>query len=195
MFIFMIIGKVISIYALLCFVRVMLTWFPGADYSPIGRFISSVCDPYLNIFRRFRFLRFSAFDFTPAIAMCVLLAASSLCTGLAMGGRFQFGAILAMIASLVWSIIASILFFLMLILVVRLIVLLLRKDSGGYSIWDSLDRAISPFVFRMTSFFSGRNSMQYKHALIIALILMILLNFAGRYVVALITHLLLMIPF
>ena len=33
---------------IICFVRIMLSWFPGAQYSPVGRFLSSLCDPYLN---------------------------------------------------------------------------------------------------------------------------------------------------
>ncbi|WP_407424994.1 YggT family protein, partial [Treponema sp.] len=71
---FSILTSVVLIYTILCFIRVMLSWFPGVEYSRFGAVLSQICDPYLNIFRRFRFLRFSAFDFTPAIALCVLMA-------------------------------------------------------------------------------------------------------------------------
>ena len=56
MYIFSVLASVVSIYTLLCFVRVMLSWFPGAEYSKFGRVLCQMCDPYLDIFRRFRFL-------------------------------------------------------------------------------------------------------------------------------------------
>ena len=102
--IFSILASVVSIYTLLCFVRVMLSWFPGAEYSRFGQVLCQMCDPYLNIFRRFRFLRFSSFDFTPAIALCVLMALQAFFTSLATGAGFRISTILAMLVMLLGNI-------------------------------------------------------------------------------------------
>ena len=44
--------QAIGIYSFVLIVRILLTWFPNVDWSnPILSSISSITDPYLNIFR------------------------------------------------------------------------------------------------------------------------------------------------
>lgn len=179
---FQILAQLISLYTLLCTVRVLLTWFPGAQYSAVGRILSSLCDPYLNLFRRLRFLRVSMFDLSPAVALCVLIAAAHVLGNLAAARTFTLGALLATVLYLVWSIASSILGFLILLLVIRLVVLLLRKDGYG-SMWDSLDRSLSPLVFRITATFTRGNPVPYKSALIIAIVSAIVFAVALRVVI------------
>lgn len=193
MFIFGVLSSIFSAYSLLCFVRILLSWFPGAAYSKFGRLLSQLCDPYLNIFRRFSFLRFSAFDFTPAIALCILFAASTLCANLSTGAAFKIGYLLAMLISMVWSIFSSILVFLAVIFIVRLIVYFLKKDSSYYSIWNSVDNAISPVIFRISGMFS-RNTPFHK-ALIISIITTLAFAFIGKILVGFVCMFLTSLPF
>ena len=166
---FSLLASVISFYILLCFIRILLTWIPGAQYNTFGRILSSICDPYLNLFRRFRFLRIGVFDLSPAIALCLLIALSAILKNIAVAKSFTLGGLLAMVIYLVWSVFSSLMFFLILLLVIRLIALLMRKDNYG-SIWDGLDRTLNPIVFRMTSIFTRGRPTPYKTALIIATI-------------------------
>lgn len=39
------------IYYLAIFVYVLLSWFPGAYQTTLGRFLTRICEPYLNMFR------------------------------------------------------------------------------------------------------------------------------------------------
>lgn len=164
---FQLLASVISFYTMVCFVRILLTWIPSAQYSKFGRILASICDPYLNLFRGLRFLRVGMFDLSPAVALCLLIAASSILGNLAAAHSFSLGGLLATVLYLVWSVVSSVLGFLILLLVVRLIVLLMRKDGYG-SIWDSLDRSLNPIVFRMTSLFTRGKPTPYKTALILA---------------------------
>ena len=44
--------QAIGIYSFVLIVRILLTWFPNVDWSnPILSSVSSITDPYLNIFR------------------------------------------------------------------------------------------------------------------------------------------------
>lgn len=44
--------QTLSIYTLVLFVRVLLSWFPNLDWSsPILSGVRSITDPYLNAFR------------------------------------------------------------------------------------------------------------------------------------------------
>lgn len=180
---FLIIAQVISLYTLLCTIRVLLTWFPRAQYTAFGRILASLCDPYLNLFRRLRFLRISMFDLSPAVALCMLIAVSHILGNFAAARSFTLGGLLADMLYLLQSIAFSILGFLILLLVIRLVVLLLGKDRYG-SLWDSLDHSLSPIVFRMTAPFTRCRPTSYKTALIAAIAAGVVLMIMLRVVIA-----------
>jgi len=47
-----VLASTLSIYSFVLIVRILLSWFPNLDWSnPILSSISSITDPYLNIFR------------------------------------------------------------------------------------------------------------------------------------------------
>ena len=166
---FQLLSSAISLYTMICFVRIILTWIPSLQYSSFGRILSAICDPYLNLFRGLRFLRIGMFDLSPALALCVLIAASSILGNIALTQSFTLGGLLAIVLYLLWSVVSSILGFLIILLAIRLIVLLMRKDGYG-SIWDSLDRTLNPIAFRMTSLFTRGRPTPYKNALILAIV-------------------------
>lgn len=193
---FRILSALISLYAIICFIRVILTWFPGAEYSRFGKFLSSICDPYLNLFRKLSFLRFSAFDFSPAVALCVLFAISTICSGLSTGAGIKFGSFLAMLISMIWSIVQSILFFVIIILVIRLVVYLIKGDSYNYgSIWNSVDRAITPLVYRICGIFTRGRTIPFKSALICGTLILVAVSIIGKILIGFICQIFLSIPF
>ena len=196
MHLFSILATVISVYTLLCFVRVMLTWFPGAEYSKFGQILSQLCDPYLNLFRRFSFFRFSSFDFTPAIALCILMALQTMCSSFATGRSFQISTILAMLVMLVGNILISVLGFLALIFLIRLVVyLIVGDDQSSYSIWTVVDRTINPIIFRISGFFNGGRPSSFVRALITSLITVVVFLVLIFYTIRLLGSLISMIPF
>jgi YggT family protein len=51
-FLLTVLAQTISIYTVVLVVRVLLSWFPNLDWSqPLLAGLSSITDPYLNIFR------------------------------------------------------------------------------------------------------------------------------------------------
>ena len=174
----------------------MLTWFPGAEYSKFGQVLSQMCDPYLNLFRRFRFLRFSSFDFTPAIALCVLMALQAFLQSLATGSGFRLSNILAMLVMLAGNILTSILSFLVLIFAVRLIAYLIVGDgNSSYTIWTAVDRTISPLIFRIAGIFFKNQSISFVKALIVSIITTLVFSVLISYAVRTLGTLISMIPF
>lgn len=194
--IFSILASVVSIYTLLCLVRVMLSWFPGAEYSRFGQVLRQMCDPYLDIFRRFRFLRFSSFDFTPAIGLCVLMALQAFFNSLAMGKAFRISTILSMLVMLVGNIFTSVLGFFAVIILVRLIVYLIIGDGqGSYSIWTAMDRAISPIIFRIAGLVFRNQSVSFVKALVTSFIILAVFAVGIAYALGVLGTLISMIPF
>ncbi|MBQ3669940.1 MAG: YggT family protein [Treponema sp.] len=181
--IFKILSLAVIIYTFMCFIRIFLSWFPGGLYSPLGRFLTQTCDPYLNKFH-FRFLRFSAFDFSPAVALCVLFVVSSICSGIANNQHTTLGRIFAMLVTMIWGIFSSLLVLLMIIILIRLLVLVFSNNSNSYdSIWSQLDRSLSPIIFKISSVFSGGKPVPLKTALILAFIMLFIIWFGGKILI------------
>ncbi len=73
-----VIAKTISIYSYILIIRVLLTWFPNLDWSnPILANISSITDPYLNMFRGI-IPPLGGLDLSPILAFVVLDLAGNL---------------------------------------------------------------------------------------------------------------------
>lgn len=190
-------ASVLSLYSVLCFIRIILTWIPSLSYSPFARFLSTICDPYLNLFRGIKWLVLGSFDFSPALSLCLLGAGTSILKSLSNGGRISIGVLLAMLIDIIWTIITSLLTFIIILLVIRLIIILTSKSeyANGNILIEQVDRSISALVFRVASFFTGGRRVTYKAALITSIIMLIITNFIGSILFSYISGLLIIIPF
>lgn len=167
-----------SIYYLLCLIRLFLTWIPGLLYSPFARFLAKICDPFLNLFSKIRWLRFGSIDLSPIVALSVLSLAVSIFLSLGHGGHFTLGSFLYQIVLTVWSIVAAIILFFIIIVAARLIVALVGGDKNS-SLWYQIDSSLSPLVYAITKPFSGGKPVAYRNALAFVLVLLIVLRFGG----------------
>ncbi|MDE7290883.1 MAG: YggT family protein [Treponemataceae bacterium] len=191
---FNILTDVIVIYMLLCVIRVFLTWIPGLSHSPFGRFLSAICDPFLNLFSRIRWLHFGAIDFSPIVAIVSLSTLSSFIFLLLQGVPFSLALILIEIIRSVWAIISYIIFFFIIIVAARLIVALVGGDKNS-SLWNQIDSSLSPLVYAITKPFSGGRPVAYRNALVFVLVLLIALNFGGKIAVSWLIDMCHRIPF
>lgn len=185
----------VSLYSTLCFFRIILTWIPSLNYSAIGKFLSSICDPYLNLFSRLP-LRIGMFDFTAMIAIGILYVISSILGNISASGYISLSMILANLLSIVWSIASSIATVIMIIFIVRYLVSIFSRTSNQYdSPWQRFDDAIRNMVFKICNFFTGGRSISYKTALLIdsiaMLVILILSSFLYRWLMVFIHY----IPF
>lgn len=193
-YLFLALTATVSIYSLLCIIRIFLTWIPGLSYSPFGRFLSNICDPFLNLFSGIRWLRFGAIDFSPIFALAVLSMATFIFENLSRGMQISFRLILILVIQTAWSIVAAIMLFLIIIVAIRMVVAWLGGDRNS-SLWYQIDSSLSPFVYSITKLFSGGRPVAYKAALVFALIMLIIVRFGGGIVVSGILNLCRHIPF
>lgn len=194
MFILRIISAFLSLYSLLCLLRIIITWIPNYSYSKPADILAQICDPYMNLFRGIKWLRFGSFDFSPALALCILDAGSQLFSSLANGGYINLQMILAMVLGIFFSILSSLIFFLIILFAIRLILIMINKDSYNTSgfMANQIDSSISPIVYRIARTFAmGSRRITYKAALIISIIALLFLQFALRIFLALILSIIL----
>lgn len=199
--IFQIIAMTVNFYSFICLIRIFLTWFPKANYSTAGRILSSVCDPYLNIFRKLRFLNFRGLDFSPALALCTLYAVSGILSSLSHEQPITVGYLLAVVLSLVWSLISSVTKFLIVLLIIRLVamgIMRLISRKNGYRaynpIWDQLDSLISPFAYKISGIFT-KKFIPFTTALIISTVFSLITVKLADFLVSIVCNLLVHLPF
>ncbi|HLS66674.1 MAG TPA: YggT family protein [Pseudogracilibacillus sp.] len=60
-----------TIYSYALIIYILMSWFPGARDSQIGHFLGSICEPYLEQFRKF-IPPLGMIDISPIVAIFVL---------------------------------------------------------------------------------------------------------------------------
>ena len=193
--IFSVLSAAITIYTLMCFICVILSWFPGARFTRFGHFIERACLPYMNFFSRFGWLRLGNIDFSPIISIGVLSVASSILSRISATGTLYFGAILESIIYMLWNVCSSILSLLFIVVLIRWIVLLVKNGQTSMSsVWYQVDRMIESIVFKISStFFKTRVS--YQKALLVTWITLMVFLGVGRFLVGILCALCMKIPF
>ncbi len=187
------ISWLVSIYMFICVIRIIVTWFPNFQNSKFVGYLKKICDPYMNLFRKIRFLRIGNLDFTPALAIGILAVASNLLSSIAANGALRFGAMMGSLIQLLWSIASSVITFFNIIIAIRLVVNLLNKDYSS-GIWSQLDRIIYPVQKTVISIFKGK-TFSYKAQLGITLLACILVQILGSWLIGLLVTLLTKLPF
>ena len=185
--ILLLLSNIVSIYGVLCFIRIILTWVPSMNYNKFTLFLGKICDPYLNIFRNIKFFRIGYMDFSPAIGMGVIVIVSSLLKSIALQQRITVGGILAAIISMLWSIVSSVL---------SLIIVLLFESGRPSVFWHGFDSVFNPMAYKISSWFSSQKKqfMTQKKAYIIGIVVLIVFKLLADFLLRVVVVLLYKLP-
>lgn len=193
--VFTVANSLVTIYMLLLFIRILLTWFGGIQsMGKPAEILASVTDPYLKLFRGIPFLRIGYFDFSPIMAILVLSLVSSVLHQLAMQQQVTVGLLLGLIAMMVFSTVSFFALIFMVLALIRLIGIVANLGSGG-QFMTVLDSIFQPLSFRMAArLFKGR-SVSYTTTLAVMAALLGALFLATRVLGPYLAMLLLHLPF
>ena len=187
-------SSVLSVYMLLLFLRILLTWFSGASLGKPQEVLKRITDPYLNIFRRFKFLRSERVDFSPIAAIITLVIVTNIVNALRVYGEVSLGYILALIVSAVWSAVFFILGFFIVLSAVRFISVLFGGTSFN-PFWQTLDLMVNPILAYIQKTVLRGRQLSYKNGLGIGILVLVGVAVAGRIIVNLLVDLFQRIPF
>lgn len=194
-FILSTLSAIVSFYSLLCLISIFMTWIPGVKFTKVGRFISSLCDPYLNLFSRFGWLRIANIDFSPIISIGILSLISSILGRITATGRIYFGGILASVLSMVLNVCSSLLTIFALLILIRWIVLIINHGQVSYnSGWYQIDLMLQRFVYKIGNTFVKKN-LSYSTALLINWITLFVVIFLMQSIFTILINLCFKIPF
>lgn len=178
-----ILSGILSIYMILIFVRVLLTWFSGvSSYGKPYEIIRSLTDPYLNYFRRFRFLQVGTIDFSPIAGLLVLVIGMNILNRLAMYGSISLGIILAIILSAVWSAVSFLMTLFIVLIVIRFVASLVNANTVHPFI-RTIDLLITPLLNWIHNTFFKRRFLTLQTGLAISGASLLVASIAGNYIV------------
>ena len=189
-----ILATVVSIYMLVIFVRIILTWFSGVDYGRAYHILGKLTDPYLNYFRRFRFLQVGTVDFSPIAGLIFLVIILNILNTLAAYGRITVGIILAITVQAVWSAVSFLLTLFIILIVIRFVAWVMRANTVHPFI-RTIDMLITPYLNWVHRTFFRKRFLTYQTGLAIGGAGLIVVSIIGGYVMGQLTVLLQGFPF
>jgi len=184
----------VSIYMMIIFFRIILTWFTGFGNSGLIDFLCKITDPYLNWFGRFTFLRVGFLDLSPIAALGVLSLLQRILGILARYGKISIGVILAVIIQGIWGAVSFLLGFLIIVLILRLITALFIQDAGG-SFWNAVDTISQPVLFKIRSFLFKNRFVNFTMLLVISIAGLVMVYFGLRILFSFVSVSLARLPF
>jgi YggT family protein len=162
------ISTVISIYMLIIFVRIVLSWFSGGDYGRVMDVLRSITDPYLNIFRGSRWTRIGYMDFSPVVAIIALSIVSNIASRIAFAGSISVGIVLAMTVEALASAISFFMVLFMILAGIRVVASFFNVDTAG-RFWLALDEILRPVAARLSDRLTAHREVGYRNELFIFL--------------------------
>jgi YggT family protein len=188
-----ILGGLTSLYLILIFIRLMLTWFSGAAYGRPVEVLCRITDPYLDWFRRFSSLRIGPLDLSPLAAMAVLSVLNSVFLTLGRYGVITLGLILALILQALWSAASFILSFFIIVLALRLIAYLTNRNVYA-SFWGIVDTLSRPVLYRINRIIFGNRLVRYLTGIAASIAVLLALRIGLAFLVSLGSGLLSRLP-
>lgn len=189
-----VLSAVVTVYMILCLLRVLSSWLPGVDLGRPGDVLASVTDPFLGLFSRISWLHRGAFDFSPIAALALLTLVNSALTTIAFSGTISIGLILGMVLSALWAAVGFILSFFAICALLRIIIVA-GHWNGLHPVWRVVDSLLNPILFRINRIIYRNRIVHYLQSLITGFVVLVVLRIAGGELVGLLVHLLNGLPF
>jgi len=142
-----VLSSLISIYMMILFFRIILTWFSWLGQGALYNMLARITDPYLNWFRRFP-LRVGFLDLSPIAAIAVLSLVNRVFAILASTGTITVGLILALVLQMLWGAVSFLLGFLIIVFVLRFIAHLARFNIYN-PFWRIVDAIHQPVSYKI----------------------------------------------
>ena len=189
-----IVYAIIIVYVLVLSLRIILGWFVPQALGRPWEILRMITDPYLDLFRRIRFLRGGIFDFTPIAAVLVLVLAADLIGQLVNWGRITVGFFLASAFAAAWSGVRFLLLLFLIVGLLRTIPLLFRSTSGS-GIWRVVDMIIQPVVAWVMRTMRLTARIRYLQQLLLTIGLLFVAWLVGEFLARQIVYGLSLLPF
>ena len=187
-----VLAALLQVYNLLLVIRIVLTWVSMDHGHPVLRVLHAITDPYLNWFRRFRFLVLGNLDFSPLAALLVVNFFASLARMIGMYGQVTVGIVLSILLQLIWG--AASFFFMLLAILAAVRFAAIQFRLGGQTLWAYFDALLQPPAYALGRFLQPKKFLSYTTTLLILGGINLVAWLGGGLLIELLTQLLLTLP-
>jgi YggT family protein len=187
----------VSVFTLLCVLKVMLSWFsssPAFSLAKVQRAVDSITGWYFRLFSGVRWLRRGPYDFTPVLALVLLVIPSSVFSMLAYYGRVAIGVILASLLQACWSALAFFLGLIIILFIVRLVVFALKLNALS-PFAQAVEMLSDSALYRVSRLFFGKRIVSLGARLAVGIISLTLVFVVGQVLCGLLSAWLVALPF
>jgi YggT family protein len=191
--IFSILSSAVSIYIILIFIRIIITWFSRDFYSKPVDLLCRITDPYIDWWRKILNLRLGFLDLSPILGIAALSVLGSILSSISRYGRIGVGIILGILIMAVWSIISFILGFCIIVLILRLFAYLTNRDIYT-PFWKIVESISQPLLYKTNRLIFGNKIGSFLKGIIITILIMTAIWIGGGYLIPRIAPLLLSLP-
>ncbi len=193
LFLFGLTASLLWVYLILLFLRTLSGWFPLDPRHPALRLLGQICDPFLNYFRRFRWMTLGRFDFSPLAAILLVSFVANVFQTVSQTGRLTVGIVLAILLQALWGALQYFLLFFLILSLLRYLSLKLRWS--GQLVWDLVDSVVMPVSQFVTTPLRRRKIRPYTTLLLASTIIFAVLLGGGSVGVAYATSWIMALPF
>jgi YggT family protein len=160
-----VLGGAISLYSMLLVIRIFLSWFGSAVYGKAFDMLRQITDPYLDVFRRFPFLRAGFFDFSPIAAIAILSVAGNIIDRLRLWGKVSPLFIAAMLLEALWAAVSFALLFTIIVLALRLAGYIFRANTYS-QFWRIIDNIANGVLYSFNKIVFRARPVHYLTGLV-----------------------------
>ncbi|SIQ89649.1 YggT family protein [Alkalispirochaeta americana] len=188
-------SSLLSLYMMVIFIRIIMTWFRGVHYGRAYLFLTSITDPYLDWFRRNTPVRLGMMDFSPVVGILALGFAQNILTEVAHTGTVTMSFLLLVIVSSVWSVVSFFFTIFLILGLIRLAGILAGLDTGGGRFWIVIEQILNPVLQVVVRPFLRGRFTNYRDSLLIYCGVLLAVLVGGRFLLRFILALIGQIPF
>ncbi len=176
---FKLLAAATGLYWFACLFRVLMAMFMQGRGGKAEETLSKICDPYLGLFRRARWLKAGGMDFSPVFALIILSFAFTFFQLAQAYSYLTLGILLGTLIQLVGSGLVYIAGFFAVMIGLRLVIFLIRPRLESVAI-GFVSRMIDPIAHGLTTLIFRNRLVRYSVSLgisfAVTLALAILLN-------------------
>lgn len=192
--IFSILSMAVSIYILLIFIRIIVSWFiSDGDSKPLD-FIRYLTDPFIDWWRNRLYLRLGFLDLSPVVGIAALSILRTILSKIAHSEKITIGNILGLIILSIWSIASFVLGFCVIVLILRIFAYLANRDIYT-PFWKAVESITQPLLYETNRLIFGKRIVNYLKGIIISTLIILAVWIIGGYVFPLLARLLFRLPF
>lgn len=187
-----ILGVLIIAYSFAISLRIILSWFRNLAGDSLYDGLYRITEPYLSLFRNFKFVRMGGLDFSPIIALAVLFVLSDILIRISYLGHIKFFMILGILLQALSSVGFWIFVMLLLVSLIRFLGIVLKKNQQ-LPFWSHIDALLYAPISLVLRLFPRKPP--YSQLLLTLILALLVLLIGGYLLVDLLYFLIQLIPF